>query len=294
MKPSPWQMRFIVVITLLVASISWGPARVLAESARPDSLSADLMSLSGLDHHIQQIPRLYTALVDQLLTGIEKKEGKVVPRPIKHAIRQSFLAALEPQGLQQDVRRRLDNVLSAGVAAKAGEWLRSDLGRKITALEKDANSPESAIQQATFLLQLQMEAPSAERMRLVRRLADVNGSSDHAVDVWETITVALVQVMAAAGGVPPPGSPEAIRQKVSTLRPNMKALYQQAVLLQMLFAYRDLPDAELHEYAAFLESDTGRHTVTVVNRALREATVSAITQMEPTLVESLTRDHRKA
>lgn len=283
----------IVVVILLVGSFSGGQGRAYAELESGASVPDDFMSLSGLDHHIQQLPRSYMALIDVILTGIEK-QGKVVSRPIKLVVRQSFLAALEPHVLQQEVRRRLDNALSSGLVAQAGDWLRSDLGRKITALEKEASSPEASVQQAAFLLQLKMEAPSAERMRLVRRLAEVNGSGDHAVEVWETITVTLVQVMAAAGGDNPPGGTEAIRQKLSTLRPNMKALFQQAALLEMLFAYRALRDAELNEYAAFLESETGRQTFTIVNSALKEAATSAIKNMEPTLVNSLRKDYRKA
>jgi hypothetical protein len=140
-------------------------------------MAADFMALSGLDNQIHQMPRWYATLVDQVFAGIELG-GHRIPGKTKRIVRQTFLDAMDGNVLQEEVRHRLGRELPEDVAKPTVAWLRTDLGRRITALENEASSPETTLQQAAFAMQLQLEPPSPDRMQLTRRLEEATGSSD--------------------------------------------------------------------------------------------------------------------
>jgi hypothetical protein len=284
----------LLILSLIVTFMLLPPSsKLLAETTDSESVAGDFMALSGLDHQIQQMPRWYATLVDQIFVGLEQG-GQRVPGKTKRMVRQSFLDALDAESLQGEIRHRLDKDLPEQVANPTLDWLRSDLGRRITDLENRAKSPEAALQQAAFTLQLQIEPPSAERMQLVRRLEDATGGSDHAVDGWETVAVTLGAVMTAGMADGPQRAKDIVREKLAKLRPDVKTLFRQASLRHMLFMYRTLTDEELSRYAEFLESETGKELTRIVNEVLTHVTTGAIERMEALLTDSLARDHQKA
>src|SRR5262249_50244753 len=189
--------RVVLLLSLAVTILSLSLCSdLLAETANNESLAADFMALSGLDHQIQQMPRWYATLLDQVFASIEMG-GHRIPGKTKHMVRQTFLNALDANVMREEVRHRLGRELPEQVGKPTVDWLRTDPVRRFTALENEASSPDSAIQQAAFAMQLQIEPPSPERMQLTRRLEEATGSSDQAVEGWETVAVALGIAMAA-------------------------------------------------------------------------------------------------
>ena len=294
MKPLTFLGRVALIVFLAVTFLSFGFSSVLsAEPAHNESMAADFMALSGLDHQIQQMPRWYATLVDQVFASIELG-GQRIPGKTKRIVRQTFLDALDAEGMQGEVRHRLEQELPEQVVKPTVDWLRTDLGRRITALENEASSPESAIQQAAFAMQLQFEPPSPERMQLTRRLEEATGSSDQAVEGWETVAVALGIAMTAGMANPRPDGKDILRERLAKLRPDMKILLLQASLRHMLFTYKTLTDEELRHYVEFLESATGRELARIVNGVVIGVTSSAIDRMETTLTDSVARNRQKA
>ena len=294
MKPLTFLGRVALIVFLAVTFLSFGFSSVLlAEPAHNESMAADFMALSGLDHQIQQMPRWYATLVDQVFASIELG-GQRIPGKTKRIVRQTFLDALDAEGMQEEVRHRLGQELPEQVAKPTVDWLRTDLGRRITALENEASSPESALQQAAFAMQLQIEPPSPERMQLTRRLEEATGSSDHAVEGWETVAVALGIAMTAGMANARVDGKDILRERLAKLRPDMKMLLLQASLRHMLFTYRTLTDEELKRYVEFLESATGRELTRIVNGVIIGVTSGAIDRMETTLTDSVARNRQKA
>jgi len=285
--------RAALVLSLAVTILSVSLYSDLsAETASNESLAADFMALSGLDHQIQQMPRWYASFLDQVFANIEMG-GHRIPGRMKHMVRQTFLNALDANVMQEEVRRRLGRELPEQVAKPTVDWLRTDLGRRITALENEASSPDSAIQQAAFAMQLQIEPPLPERMQLTRRLEEATGTSDQAVEGWETVAVALGIAMAAGMPNARPDGKDILRERLAKLRPDMKVLLLQASLRHMLFTYRTLTDEQLRHYVEFLESETGRALTRIVNGVVINAASSAIDRMETSLTDSVAKNRQK-
>src|SRR5262249_28078027 len=206
----------------------------------------------------------------------------------------TFLDAMDAEDLQEEIRRRLGRELPEQIGKPTVDWLRTGLGRRITALENEASSPESALQQAAFAMQLQIEPPSPDRMQLTRRLEEATGSSDHAVAGWETVAVALGIAMTAGTANGRLDGKDILRERLAKLRPDMKLLLLQASLRHMLFTYRTLTDEELRQYVEFLESETGRTLTRIVNGVVINVASGAIERMEATLSDSLSKNRQKA
>jgi hypothetical protein len=143
-------------------------------------------------------------------------------------------------------------------------------------------------------MQLQIEPPLPERMQLTRRLEEATGSSDHAVEGWEIVAVALGIAMTAGTANGRPDGKDILRERLVKLRPDMKTLLLQASLRHMLFTYRTLTDEELGRYVKFLESETGRTLTRIVNGVVINVASGAIERMETTLTDSLARNRQKA
>ena len=294
MRPYSKPRRVLLILSLAVAILSIGlPTVLFGETTGTTTLATEFMTLSGLDLQIQQMPKQYMTLVDMFFNGIEQG-GHRIPGKMKRMVRQNFQDALKAERLQEEIRHRLDQDLPEQVAKPALDWLHTDLGKKITALETETDSPESVLQQAAFAIQLQNEPPSPARMGLTRRLEAASGASDHAVEGWETVTVALGIVMAANTGLGLPDSKEAVRERLAKMRPTMKNLLLQASLRHILYTYRTLTDDELGRYVEFLESDAGRQVTRIVDGVVMSVSSSAIEQMETTLTDSLASRRRKS
>src|SRR5215471_1564487 len=96
-----------LAVTILSVSLY---SDLLAETASNESLAADFMALSGLDHQIQQMPRWYASFLDQVFANIEMR-GQRIPGKTKHMVRQTFLDALDADIMQKEVRHRLGREL---------------------------------------------------------------------------------------------------------------------------------------------------------------------------------------
>jgi hypothetical protein len=281
---------------LLQVALSFVLLTALPVSADPpadEAMISELMELSGLTEQIPHLPQAYMTFVDQLFVGLERQRHPV-PKRLQLQIRQSFITALKPERLDQDIRRRLVGSLSQDTTIATLAWLRSDLGKKITVLEVSTGSSERSLELATFVLQLQLEGPSPERLQLVRRVEEVVQGSELATESLETVALAVSAAVEAALAKDHQQGEEKIKTQLDSVRSNLNGMFQQARLLQVLFTYRTLTDEELNRYVEFLEAPTGREMTKVVNGALQGAAISAIQNMQPSQLKSVKPEGEKA
>jgi hypothetical protein len=190
-----------------------------------------------------------------------------------------------PRVIHQDVHRALARHLDKERTALLLAWLRTPLSRRIVALESAASSTDRAAEETAFVNQLPSALPKPARLALVHR-ADRAGemTETSAVVIGATIgalrkTVALV----IAPGAMPRGAPDP-----RDIVPAVDEMFRFRAVVSLLFAYRDLRDAELDRYAAFLESPTGCWFTRVTRQALVD---SLQTPQPPLATPTPTRRH---
>jgi hypothetical protein len=241
-------------------------AAAAPEEARPaqepspgrDMTLDELFELSGLRRQLvsvtARLSREFRPMQGQLAAPAEATIGRVVARTftseaIYRVAREEFARGLD--------RPKLD--------AKAA-WLRSPLGRKVTALEvagaepeHDGPAGEAAARPATA---------DARRRELLERLDWVSGASDVSADVVVALASSVARAIARHG--PPERRPSRrqLESHAEELRGRTAEPLREAALASMLRTYRALSDEELQRYVAFESTEVGRWYNALLRRAL--------------------------
>lgn len=266
------QLALILVLVLGIPNIAiCGP---------DEEIINELIDLSGLKQQIPRLPNEYMTLVDQVLVGLERRHP--MPKNVRHELRQSFVDALSSERLESKIRSRLVDTLSQDASIAMVDWLRSDLGKKITAAEVSVgSSPERSVQLATFMLRLQLERPTPERLQLVRRIEDIAQGSEMATESWEAIVGAIASALEGGFRGKNLERKEKLDEYMASIRGSIKGMFQQGQIFQALFTYQTLTDEELKQYAEFLETPAGRDVTKTINGAVQGAAIDAIQNIRP-------------
>lgn len=251
----------------------------VAISGSDEQLVDELIDLSGLKQQIPRLPNEYMTLVDQVLTGLDRRNP--MPNDLRRELRQSFVDALSPERFEPQIRLRLLHTLSQDTSIATVNWLRSDLGKKITAAEVNVGSPDRSVQLATFMLRLQLERPTPERLHLVRRIQEVTQGSEMATNAWEAIIGAIARALEGGLRGNKLQTREKLEQFMASIRGSIKGMFEQGQIFEALFTYQTVTDEELKQYAEFLETPAGREVTKSINSAVQGVAIDAIQNIRP-------------
>ena len=165
------------------------------------------------------------------------------------------------------MRLELERSVDTGRLEGALAWYRSPLGRRITRAELAALASAGE--------EVSIPWPSDERIELIQRLDATGGAAETAVDVTLAIVRSLTRALDPFRSAHLRQAPDELEARLASVRVEALAPIRIACLQNMLFAYRDLDDAELGEYARFMESAAGQWYATTMNGALVSAVVVA-------------------
>jgi hypothetical protein len=241
-----------------LGAVERGPATRLERPSEVTSAAVDeLLERSGLR---AQLEALAGGIRAQLVTTRARRDSRDRVMIDRIAARH-FDAELLYARIRLQFGRGVDGAkLDAALA-----WYRSPLGGRITRHEVEAITAERAL----------VPLPTEERIELVQRLDERGGASETALD----IAMSLVRSLTRAAE---PFRPAHLRltagqleDRMARTRTEVLAPIRITCLQNMLFAYRELDDQELAEYARFVESPAGQWYVATMNQALVDATAVA-------------------
>lgn len=251
----------------------------IAISGSDEQLVDELIDLSGLKQQIPRVPSEYMTLVDQVLVGLDRRNP--MPKNMRRELRQSFVDALSSERFEPQIRSRLLDTLSQDTSIATVNWLRSDLGKKITAAEVSVGSAERSVQLATFMLRLQLERPTPERLQLVRRIQEITQGSEMATNAWEAIIGAIARALEGGLRGDKLQTKEKLEQFMASIRGSIKGMFEQGQIFETLFTYQTVTDEELKQYAEFLETPAGREVTKSINSAIQGVAIDAIQNVRP-------------
>jgi hypothetical protein len=231
---------------------------------------AEVLELAAVRSSVEQLPRaLGKELAQQPPVSEPAARDVIVP-----ALRQAFNADQLYAFVQSTFESEYDGARLSAIAKQ----LRTPLGRRMAALEVEAQSPSSNDAMREFMAKLPNNRPPPERLALIRRL----DSASHATEVNLEMTVAA---QIAAARVVDVALPPAQRRNPPDVPAALRALplitWSQARTATedgLLFAYRTVNDKDLRTYVATAESDAGRWFSGVLQRAFLNAFTMATAQ----------------
>lgn len=243
-----------------------------------DTLLKELMKISGLEQQIQQIPQ-------QVLADFEKT-GKKLPAAQYQTLRRLLNEAFSSKNIGTHVYKRLQDELDPVAAKRSLEWLRSDLGRKITKLEI-ASTAQSLKSIEAYGKQIKTTPPPSERVALVRQLDFATHATEVGLNIHEAMSFSVAAAMDATLPDEQRQGQDRLRILMDRQRPKWRQDLQDFTMVWMLYTYQTLTNHELERYVEFLETDTGREYTNSANIALQDALYVAIERISHALVDVL-------
>jgi len=262
MKPN-W-LAGIVFFALFIGAASAQPAA--------DRMLDELMQKSGLWKQLAQIE-------PQMMFGAEQTQSGKTKLPeadfarLKASISRSYAA----DRLRADMRKQLALELLPADQSAALQWLTSNLGTRITALEEQSGELAEIRQREKEAGKLAAGLAPARRNRieaLVRamRVAESGAS----IIINTTLGVANGFAVAAPAGAS--SGLAALRAKLEAQRRRLVESLEVRMVTECAFIYRSLSDEEIAQYIAFADSPSGRNyhaaTVGALDKVMTDASLN--------------------
>lgn len=267
------------VRTWMVTVLIVGTCPAWAASDQQKGLVRDLIRLSGLQHEIQQFPQ-------QILAGFDQ-QGRTLPVEEHAAVRQALASSFEASALERRITQELESSLSSGVVAGSLKWFRSDVGRKVTALEVASSHPKAQQESRAFAQQLEKSPPAAERVQLIHRIDQASNGTELVLDMSEALVLSMASAYQATLPAAQRTGLEALRNQLARQRETLRQQVQRHVWISMLRSYRTLPEEELRQYVEFLESEEGLGLYAQVNIALKKSFEASIARASRAMMDIL-------
>lgn len=237
---------------LLSALTVWLVPAAQAQSDEAGATAHRLMVRSGLSVQL----RGYAAQIEnEIKQNPAKLDGQLIAA-LGAAAREAFRAEL----LQEDMTRRIAKKLTVADMKTALAWLETPLGRRITLAEELASAALDERSLRAYLEHLKATPLPEKRKGLIAELVSVTHAVRAAAATQEAMALGVALGMDSM-------QPRERRVGEAELRARLRQALPpdqvQAALAQQLplvyaYTYRDLPDADLSAYAAFLKSVGGK------------------------------------
>jgi hypothetical protein len=233
---------------LALPALLLAPQPAPARSDRAAELH-QLLDAAGVSRHVQEWPELTLAARERASDALDADGRARLERGLAEAFAPEALLAGVAAGLAEGYD-------AARVEALLG-WYDSPPGRRIRAAEDRATTPEALRELPVFVsLPAPRRVPPATH-RAVQRIARATGLRRSLLLVAQSVSRgvgagALALRCEEAEEDAAPAAPE--RRRVARLA----RLLPERASTTLLFAYRDVPIADLTGYAELLESDPGR------------------------------------
>jgi|GEM_PF-1044993 len=210
----------------------------------------EVYEVSGMATVVKEVSHHY-------LSGLAQIRDRLPPE-LYSALRQAGLEAYDWKRLETIILSGLEETFDAGLVQEVMGWLKSPLGRKITALENESSTPDAMRKLESYAKQLQKNPPSKSRLELEERLETAVRASEQCAEVF------LLSFLGAAMGqsaLQPheerPGTDQ-MRKWLAEQHPRILQNCREFQRLLFLFTYQSLSDDEISRYVAFAESESGR------------------------------------
>ncbi len=243
---------------LLMAGSSAAADRISAETAdaviRKSGLGEQLADFgSSLRAGITTNPEIATKMTEEQLGTVLK----------------AFETAYAPARLSAGINAELTRQLKPAVAKDTLNWLESELGAKITALENTASAIANDPAKMAEAQKLLERLPPRRAERYIA-LMKSTGADEAGAQIALNTSLGIAYGAAATLGSTPPLLDD-LRKELEASRPQMVEALGNVYIVMFASVYQSLPESELDQYLAFADSASGKAYHKAVSAALDAA-----------------------
>ncbi len=265
----------ILLAFLLFLAVSCATTQLTEEQAN------DIYQLVGSSGHLNSI-RGFPGSIKMTIRQSNAQSEKPIPDTLLQTMFDAVDKAVDSNRMVSNVSQAIGQKLSAEDVATLLSWYRSETGKRIRRLE-EAALPDSAYrEQMRMARELLSDTQRAAKMAIIDEMV---GETGFLIKLRTHLQVAAV---AAWYGVDNPEAPvplESITSRIGIRIAGERKAIRQSVVINYLYAYRELGDAELDAYIAFCRSPATKKLYRVIRKAISREMSQEIDE----LIESQTK-----
>jgi hypothetical protein len=257
-----------LICVILLGIVCWPAYPQDEETDRASDVraqAAELYRLSGLEMQAKSVE-------PQFLEGLERGSSSLSDETVsvmRDVVRKQFADG----AVENRARSIIVDRWNQEYGNRSLVWLHSDTGRRITAYEEYASTQAAMAGFKVFSDELEFNPPTEQRAALVRRLNDVYGGTDFAVDFTLALRLAVGVGLNAVSAAHEQLDLALLRKEVEGDREQLFAQIDQFLSIYNLYTYAELSDEEISGYIEFLESEAGNWYVDTLLMAATEPIV---------------------
>jgi hypothetical protein len=266
-------LKEICMIRVLITLVLAGSTPLLLEAqgaaeADCSGLVARAFEVAGVNDEIAAIPgQIQSQFSNQLQH--DSKMSDADKKKFEAAMTQAFL----PETIDRELKREFLESCDPGMLRSVIAGLTNSLGERMRKLEAFAESRAARQQGEEYAHTLAQRPPPRERVALMLRMDSSLGITKSTMD----ITLAAARGIAVAfGGLPAEGTASLQSKETSNQMHG-------AVLVNLLFTYRDVSDQDLTSYIELYETPA----LVSFNDRLEKALVGCITRQSEGLGQEI-------
>ena len=172
----------------------------------------------------------------------------------------TFKRALAPEAWLKDLRKAFEQNCDATMLQDVISAMDNPVGAKMREVERTQQNPALAQARSEFYRNMRLHPPADRRDQLAIRLGQATESPEMSWNVVEATSRAAAKATRTVVS----------DTEMAMLRQKFQPMLQSAVLLDVLFIYRDVSDDDLEQYVRALETPSFRK----FNHTLNEAIVT--------------------
>lgn len=238
-------------------------------AATPEALVDEYLHKSGLWAQLAQIePGVQLGITqsdDQFRQLNDEQLGR---------LREAASGAYGADRLRKAMRVELVAALPTSDAEQALQFLVTDLGKRVTALEEAAASPADANHIEAIAAEAAATLPPS-RKELIGRMVKATRLVELAATIVINQQLGVMRGYAFYGGRADPSTADDIKSKMDLYRDQMIGALEPRLTAHAAVIYGPLSEQEMIRYVAFLESPAGQKTSDVTSAALDKVLAAA-------------------
>jgi len=254
---------------LVYPFVLWAVLAGAAQAQDALKLAQRLVERSGLAVQLQSTPKNFEE-------QIAAARGKV-PDDLLFALTEAGREAYRPELMARDIAQTLAESLKPEEMQRVIAWLDAGLGRRVTLAEERASASMNEESLRRYAEQTKAKPPGAQREKLIQDMIEATSGLEFGVRLLEGTALGVAIGMDSTQPVQNRAGAALLRKQIEAAMPKeqLKAQLRVAMPAMMGYTYREVSDADLAAYVAFLRSADGKRANDAITEAFTQAMVAA-------------------
>lgn len=239
-----------------------------AQAQDAAQLAQRLVERSGLAVQLQSLPKNF----EEQMAAMRGK----APDELVLALTEAGREAYRSPAIAQEIAKILAETLKPEEMRPVLTWLETPVARRVTmAEEQSASMSEQSLQR--YLEQTKAKPPGAQRQKLIQEMLEVTSGLEFGARLLEGMALGVAIGMDSTQPVQKRAGAALLRKQIEKVMPKeqVKAQLRMAMPTFLGYTYREVSDADLVAYVAFLRTPDGKRANDAITEAFTQAIVAA-------------------